>query len=274
MIKNFQGFLFESNSPDENYKFHFIESDLLRDFSKKFRESELEELNDFLDPLHDDFGIDFKVYPYLVVDINTKVGFLRKLAILRFNKKIDANLGELSKEEKNNSGNQNLLPQLGDIFPRYQEIGRDLNQIYLHISRIMDVLGYKEIPTMASTNRVGVSGFSLGINLQTGYVRNDEIGEIYNEYIKSTEFNPKITKWYEESMKMLRSELPDSEILCQFVEGDNESSGHWDIYVFFEEEYYSLSSYWLDDDDSSIHFSDIKRLKQDISAFRKLKYSK
>lgn len=273
MIKNFRGFLFESESGGENYAFHFLESPELSNFLKKFNSQEKEEISELLDTLFDDFGIDFKIYTFLTINVNTKVGFGKKVILINFSKKWDDNLGILG-PDRNQSGDSNLMPQLEILFPRYQEIGRDLNQIYLHISRIMEITDYKtEIPTKSRSNRLSNLTLDLRFELRSELIRIPEIDQIYRDYISKSEFDEDITKWFNESMEKLNKifppgSIPDTEILCQFVEEDGDSKGHWDIYVMFEEEYYSLSTYWLDDNTHSFHNREVERLKSDIKELR------
>ena len=271
MIKNFQGFLFESEST-ENYAFHFLESPVFYDFYKKFNDQESEELQEILDPIFDEFGIDFKVRTSLHTGVNTKVGFGKKVAHLRFSKKWPDNLGVLG-PDRNSSGDSKLIPQLEVIFPRYQEIGRDLNQIYLHVSKIMEITDYKnESPTRLGSNKLSNLKLDLRIEISSEIMRIPEIDTIYKDYMSKAEFDPAIVKWYDESMEKLNKifppgSVPGLEIFCHHVEEDG-GKGHWDIHTMFEDEYYSLSTYWLDDNTQSFDDKEVKKLKWDIKNLR------
>lgn len=275
MIKNFRGFLFESEST-EKYAFHFLESPVFYDFYKKFNNQESEELQEILDPIFDEFGIDFDVRTFLHTDVNTKVGFGKKVAHLRFSKKWPDNLDNLGllDPDRNSSGDSKIIPQLEVIFPRYQEIGRDLNQIYLHVSKIMEITDYKnEAPTRLGSNRLSNLKLDLRIEISSEIMRIPEIDSIYRDYMLKSKFDPNIEKWYNESMEKLNKifppgSVPGLEIFCHLVEGGDEGKGWWDIHTMFEDEYYSLSTYWLDDNTQSFHDSEIKRLKSDIKELR------
>lgn len=271
MIKNFRGFLFESEST-EKYAFHFLESPVFYDFYKKFNNQESEELQEILDPIFDEFGIDFNVRTSLHTGVNTKVGFGKKVAHLRFSKKWPDNLGVLG-PDRNSSGDSKLIPQLEVIFPRYQEIGRDLNQIYLHILKIMEITDYRnEIPTKLGFNKLSNLKLDLSFDICSDVMRIPEIDSIYKDYMLKSKFDPDIEKWYNESMEKLNKifppgSVPGLEIFCHLVEED-EGKGQWDIHTMFEDEYYSLSTYWLDDNTQSFHDSEIKKLKSDIKELR------
>lgn len=265
MIKNFRGFLFESES-SENYAFHFLESPAFYDFYKNFNQQEREELQEILDPIFDEFGIDFNVRTSLHTGVNTKVGFGKKVAHLSFLKKWPDNLGLLGPDSK-------IIPQLEVIFPRYQEIGRDLNQIYLHVSKIMEITDYRnESPTRLGSNRLSNLKLDLRIEISSEIMRIPEIDTIYKDYMSKAEFDPAIVKWYDESMEKLNKifppgSVPGLEIFCHHVEEDG-GKGHWDIHTMFEDEYYSLSTYWLDDNTQSFDDKEVKKLKSDIKELR------